>query len=276
VSEPYATLGVRRIVVALDAARIAEEALEAAAGLAAALEAELVGLFVEDVELMRTAQLPFARELGLASAMLRRLEISDIERALRLQAAHSRERLAEAAAALNLQWSFQVVRGQPLAAVFDALERSDLVVFGRVGRLAQERRVTSVAARGGGAQPERFRHLSLRPIVTLFDGSERARHALAAAHALAATAGTRLTVLVPAEDGGEFARQRQEAKTWLEERDSAARFVALRSREMPAVVDAVSKERAAALVWHDPTAPEDRPALRALLSELGCPLVLVS
>ncbi|MBM3356950.1 MAG: hypothetical protein FJY54_04395 [Betaproteobacteria bacterium] len=275
-SEPRTMPEVRRIVVALDAARIAEEALEAAAGLAAALQAELVGLFVEDIELMRTAQLPFARELGLASAVLRRLETSDMERALRLQAVHSRERLAAAAAALNLQWSFQVVRGQPLAAVFDALEGSDLVVFGRAGRLVQEHRAPSIAARGGGAQTERFRHLSLRPIVTLFDGSERAWHALAVAHALAATARTRLTVLVPAEDAGEFARRRQEARAWLEERDSMARFVQLLGKEMRVVLDAVRKERAAALVWHDPTAPKDRAALRALLSELGCPLVLVS
>ena len=54
----------RRIVVGLDAGPRDRAALEAAAQLAARMQAELVGLFVEDIDLLHLAGLPFAREVG--------------------------------------------------------------------------------------------------------------------------------------------------------------------------------------------------------------------
>ena len=71
----------RRILVVLDASPFGLEALEAAAGLAARLRAELQGLFVEDVDLLRLAGLPFARELAYSSSQ-RRLDVATMEHVL--------------------------------------------------------------------------------------------------------------------------------------------------------------------------------------------------
>ena len=46
---------IRRILVALDASPHSQAALQAASELAAALKAELVGIFVEDVNLLHLA-----------------------------------------------------------------------------------------------------------------------------------------------------------------------------------------------------------------------------
>ena len=67
-------LVIRRILVALDASRHSLAALEAAAELAARLKAELVGLFVEDIDLLRLAGLPFAREIRYPSAIIQQLD----------------------------------------------------------------------------------------------------------------------------------------------------------------------------------------------------------
>ena len=53
----------RRILVALEAGESAPALLEAAANLAAGLHAELVGLFVEDRELLDAADLPVTRSI---------------------------------------------------------------------------------------------------------------------------------------------------------------------------------------------------------------------
>ncbi|MGD9028912.1 MAG: universal stress protein, partial [Anaerolineae bacterium] len=58
-------LTIRRILIALDASSHSIAALRAAARLASSLEAELHGLFVEDINLLRAAGLPMARELQL-------------------------------------------------------------------------------------------------------------------------------------------------------------------------------------------------------------------
>ena len=71
---------IQRILVALDASPHSQAALDAAATLAARVSAELQGLFIEDVNLLRLAELPFAREVGSFTATHRRLDARDLER----------------------------------------------------------------------------------------------------------------------------------------------------------------------------------------------------
>ncbi|HHP7234546.1 MAG TPA: universal stress protein, partial [Desulfobacterales bacterium] len=77
---------IERILVALDASPASVSALQTAVELAARLGARLVGLFVEDMNLLRVTQLPFAREISLFSPWFRRLESGELERQLRVQA----------------------------------------------------------------------------------------------------------------------------------------------------------------------------------------------
>jgi len=100
----------RRIVVGLGAVTRRRE-LEAAASLAGRIDAELVGLFVEDAQLLRFAALPFAREIGMASARRSRLEVPALERAMRAHAADAERALAAAAQGTAPRWSFRVARG---------------------------------------------------------------------------------------------------------------------------------------------------------------------
>ena len=62
-----------RILVALDASPRSLAALSTAGALAAELDAELSGLFVEDINLQRLLALPFAREFCLLSGQLQPL-----------------------------------------------------------------------------------------------------------------------------------------------------------------------------------------------------------
>lgn len=77
---------VERIIVLLDSSRAARAALAAAAELAARREARLLGLFVEDTDLLRSASLPFGREIGFTSGRIRPISTTDMERRLRQQA----------------------------------------------------------------------------------------------------------------------------------------------------------------------------------------------
>ena len=127
-------MSVRRITVLQEPAQ-ATQALEAVARAAAALEAELTGLFVEDVELLHFAALPFAREIGAFSVQA--LDVPTMERRLRYQAEEARRALAAAVEGKPLRWSFRIERGSLPAQVRSALADADLVVLlgGRGGRL---------------------------------------------------------------------------------------------------------------------------------------------
>lgn len=119
---------IRRVIVGLDPALQSRALLEAAVELAERMEAELIGLFVENQDLLHFAGLPFAREVGFASATRRTLDVESMERSLRALAKEAQQTLASVAGRTPVQWSFRVVRGAPAAQLLAAAEESDLVI----------------------------------------------------------------------------------------------------------------------------------------------------
>jgi nucleotide-binding universal stress UspA family protein len=119
---------IRRVIVGMDPALQSRALLEAAVELAERMEAELVGLFVENQDLLHFAGLPFAREVGFASATRRTLDVESMERSLRALAKEAQQTLASVAGRTPVQWSFRVVRGSPAAELLAVAEESDLVI----------------------------------------------------------------------------------------------------------------------------------------------------
>jgi nucleotide-binding universal stress UspA family protein len=169
-----------RIWVALDQSPRSAAALDAAAGLAAELDAELAGLFVEDINLQRLIGLPFAREFSLLSGGARPLTLGEMERAWRRDAEALQQLLSDAAARQRLRWSFRVARGR-LAAEVDTLAQAlDLVVLGqRCGAGVR----TSATTRPRQAPPQ------ARPVLVLFEDPASSARCLDAAVRLARRSG---------------------------------------------------------------------------------------
>jgi hypothetical protein len=115
----------RRLVIGL-ARRPPDEALEFAVDTAGLLGLDLLGLFIEDSELLDLAALPFARELGTGGDW-RPLDAERLLREMRLEASGSERRLARAVERLRLPWRFEVVRGTA-AETFGAVAATDDIV----------------------------------------------------------------------------------------------------------------------------------------------------
>jgi hypothetical protein len=108
---------VGRIVVALHPRRPLGTQFEALAEHARALDAELVGLFIEDIEMLRFAGMPFACEIGTASARKRSVDVEAVERYMAARAAELREALGQVLDRTSVVWTFRIARGT----VFDQL-----------------------------------------------------------------------------------------------------------------------------------------------------------
>jgi hypothetical protein len=94
---------------------------QAVARLAREMQAELLGLFIEDVELLRFAGLPFAAEVGFPSAARRAMDVGALERQMRAQARALEEALAAILGPAPEGWRFRVERATPSQAVSAAL-----------------------------------------------------------------------------------------------------------------------------------------------------------
>ena len=170
--------------------------------------AELLGLFVEDEDVLRLAGLPFAGVVRVPSGVHEPLDRTRAEAELRALAGRARDALARVASTARLGFTFAVERGRVVATVLAASEGVDLLVLGagglrRSGRAgagetalaAAERARSSVLLLPDGA---RFGE----PVVAVDDGSPGAPRALAVARALAGGGGAAVVVAPPAATGG--------------------------------------------------------------------------
>ena len=126
-----------RIFIGLDSSPTSLRGLADAAEMAARLDAELVGLFVEDDNLMRLARLPQSFEIGMRSARSRNLDPEAIGRLFKQMAERARRAVKQAADREQVRSSFEVVRGSVIGQLLRALagEDSQLVESSRPRRL---------------------------------------------------------------------------------------------------------------------------------------------
>lgn len=204
---------IRRILVALDASTNSRAAMATAIGLAETLKTEVLGLFVEDINLIRLAELPFVREVLFAEHGTRQVEQDSIARKLRARAALLRREIDDLAREHNVTSSFQVRRGPVDKELLSAVLDSDLLVIGRLGQSISRRiRLGSTARaivnRATSAVLLVKSDAGVGPIIALFDGSEVGLRVLALATELAATSGDlRVLVWAPNEEAAFENRQ---------------------------------------------------------------------
>jgi len=272
-------LTIQRILVAVDASPHSLWALEAAGELAASLRAEVLGLFVEDINLLRLASLPFAREVGFFSGSLRRLDIQNVERQLRAQAERARKALTTIAERAQVRWSFQVTRGHIASELLTAALDADLVILGKAGwsgrrRLGSTARAVLSQASGPALILQDGARLAL-PALVLYDGSRVAQRALVAAIELVRGKEGYLTILLLAEGPDTAQLLQAQVAEWLRERGLEAHYRWLSDADVPRLCRVVRAEGGGALVVHAETSVLRGEALVALLNEIECPVLLV-
>lgn len=274
----------KRILVALDNSTHSVAALEAAARLAASLSAELIGLFVEDVNLLRLAGLPMTETIDATSAAVRPLDSERMADELRLQAGQARRALARVAAPLQVAYSFKVARGQVTPELLTAALEADLLTLGRGSRALGRRRMgstaravaaacdrptlfmTPAAKKAGGVRAE-------QPVIVTFDESEAAVTALEMAVQLTQALETRLTVLLLAATAVAAYPLQERVEKALGDHNLALSYKLLPRAEASALAHLAQTAGGSILVLGGQLA-QDADGLQLLLDQLDCPVMI--
>lgn len=264
-TEPAARL---RIWVALDQSPRGAAALAAATELAAELDAELAGLFVEDIDLQHLIGLPFAREYSLLSGGARPLSQAEMERAWRREAEALQQRLAEAAQRQRLRWSFRTARGRLSAEVATLTQALDLVVLGQRSGVSV-RSVSTTRLR-----PPSLRPVQPAPVLVLYEDAAASARSLDAAVHLARRSGTGLVLLFKAADEASYAAACEAAQAELRARGASGRCTRLEALDGPRLAEAAHREHAACVVLADSARPAGGAGFERMLDEIECPVVL--
>ncbi len=244
---------IRRVVVLVDASRASRSALEEAADLAARRHAQLLGLFVEEEALLRSAGLPFAREIGLTSAALRPIDRDRVERRLRAQASELDRVLTGLARRYAISGSLRVARGHVVDQALAHALPGDLLIVGRAGWSPVQRgRIGSTARslirEGPQAVMVHGGTAGGHATIALVDSPEAGPEVLAMATQLTLRDEQALTVFLPPKEEGNPEQLRHLTEDWLEARGLQASFRTLRSASPEAVARAVQAAGGRALV----------------------------
>lgn len=264
---------IRRIVIALGSEAPDARALERIARLAARMQAEEVtGLFVEDIDLLHLAALPFAAEFSRFAQRHRPLHSVELERQLRIQAAAAQRALAAAAERAGVKWSFRVTRGSVVALLLQAVAEVDLLALGAARRMLLREPDLGFALEAAAHRALRAEAPD-RPLVVVLDGTAAGWRALEVARQIADGDARALTVLLTGAN--------QEDVEYL--RRKAIEHVGELRAQYPQVVDptvgsllrTVRSQNAAMLVL--PASPPmlETAAFKVLRQELSCPALLV-
>lgn len=276
-SAPTDKFAIRRILVALDASPHSLAALDMAADLAARMQAELAGLFVEDEELLRTAESPSAKFVSVAATPAR-LNRSAMERDLKAQSEQIRKAVAEAAHRTQVRWSFRTVRGEVTSSLTAAAGEHDIVAVGRRGwAVGQRLRIGSTALSLASSSipllfiSKRMALGKLRPLV-YYDGSSESRNALLVAARVAAGDAKAITVLVSAAD---FEIRRAEIQSVLRDQPIEIRYRRIDLHQHQTLLRAAKEEGAVLLVLANRQLLKPSDGWKELLRDLEAPLLVL-
>ena len=272
-SDPQPQFPVHRIVIALEPICENLKALEIAAEMAVRIKAGLHGIFMEDVNLLSAASLPFVHQVNLQSAGAHSFEPADVEAEFRALAGRARTCLQGLADHLKVPWSFAIHRGDRRSLV-SATRRSDLLVvetatrpFARYMKLPTDWSEISLHS-------ERACLLLSTSVdrrkgtLVVYDGTDAGERAMAAAVALDGTVGA-LTIVAPAaaSKGPEVRKRLRVAGIEAD----LQRIERLDSAELRRVITRVSCDL---VVLPVVLAFEHRSALRELLAAPPCAILL--
>lgn len=243
----------QRVLFALDPARQSLVGLESIIDLAARLHAELVAVLIEDINLLRLAELPFAREIDRASAQARALDRAGLAERWRVHASRLQRTLHASARARNVLLSVKVVRGHFLAEALAAAVAQDVLILSTGDGVSQRH----------GAAP--------KPVWVWYDASAAAERALRTASVL--SAGRELALLLPAEPG-RIVELRREAAQIVGLDQAIGYCEAITGMALSEWLPRLRDRGCSLLVLHRTGLPVD-PLSQAALERFECPIVLV-
>ena len=270
---------IRRILVALDASPHSLSALRAASEIASELGADLVGVFIEDVNLVRLAALPVTREIGQTSGRIRELDERTMGRQLRGLALRAERALAQEAGRRQVRWSFSVSRGTIGAELWGAASEADLVVMGRAGwssRRTAGSSVKAVLTSGIRRTLVIGAEARLQPTwLVVYDGSEMADRGLQSARLLTKGKGGFLTVAIARPNPKQALQLQRKVAEQLRPYRLEVRYRWLHRSDSRALAELVATEQRCVLVLSaDAPQLQDRP-LPEVLETFNCPVLIV-
>jgi hypothetical protein len=252
------------VLLALDHATCGGDMLQAAISLAADLETELRGLYVEDDTVLRIAALPFAQEVLRASATVRRLDAQTLRQAMHRAAEQIRQQLERQAASAQVRFSFGVESGHFSQRALLATADNDVLVFCCRNHVPRVRPPLAMRPRPAPL-----------PLLVLFDRSPRGTRTLTTAAAVARNHSRPIILVILAHESDSFHQLAAIASGQLTSLELAHTLLPQPVATAAALIRAAVQQRPDLLLINRDSELLSVTSIEAMVEQLDCPIVLV-
>lgn len=246
--------------------------------LAQALEAEITGCFVEDVDLLNLAALPFARVVRPADRTVLEIEHEQMKRQISRAASTCESLLLARAGASSVQCTFQTNKGGYLAEIARETATSDFVVVNPLNLPHRHRDAVSLLldrlqqATGAVILPERARQGAGGPVVLVAAGGTSLQNGFDLAERIARTMSDQTIILTdsvqPADRSALRAAARNVFGSRVDIRDLPGNYV-------QAIAATLEELKPSFVVVQPPASPLTDPMIELLLNAGRAPLLLM-
>lgn len=259
---------IRRVAIALDASGQSSQALQAAAELAASLQAELEGIFIEDINLIRLAELPFTREIRPASMTEEVVDLQRMEQELRSQARQQQQKLELIAREKGISCSFSTRRGHIKAELMQTAAEVDFLTFCSPDQRSDRLKTKTIdnAVSWSQAKPS---------ITVIFGNPQDGNGMLMAAARLAERLAMDLTVLLTGETDEDTKDMQRAARSILADEKLVANFIPLPACQVSDLIIATDSANSRLLLVNSNNPVVSGGELWHYLEQISCPVLIV-
>ncbi len=240
------------VMLAADVSSYSITMVNLAVEMAASVQTGLIGLFIEDEDLLRISGLPCTREITLTTTRERPTSINQMQRSLQAAALQFKKSLQQEAQASQIAWRFDTVRGR----MRDIGLKPRLDVSYTILGHPLSHRLQSGQLR------------KARRILLVLDDSPRQKHALEVV--LRRFQHEKVELVVVGEDPGIDVSSVSASRTGRE--DNKIEIVRVNRNELPGLLAGAGHKFDYAILSQHEKAEE----LARMLNDLRCPAILVA
>ena len=280
VSEGCEPICVERILVALDKSSHSLFALQAAIELARHYHATLKGVFVEDINVLNLARMPFHQEVGEYTATVREISMDGLSREISVQSRWVTHFFQKSINQTDVNADFAVLRGYIHEMVNKESQACDMVIIGKSGTHPLGRR------RHGSTAKALIKHhlkplLLIEentqigyPIIVMYENSPIGKLSLETARDLMDPAET-LVIFLNDDNPDDFSITNTELKKWANDNKIKISVKSFKSQAVSRVISIVEDmDTGLFILPHN----NDSPVIKRFefyLEEIRLPILLI-
>lgn len=271
---------VDRILVSLDTSKHSFAALKAAIELGRHYDAELKGVFIEDITLLSLAEMGFRQEVGEYSATVRDISKDGMTRAIFVQSRWIIRTFQKMINQTNLTGDFAILRGKVSETIERESEQCDLLILGKSGTNPLHSRHLGSTAKAIIRNQKKplllveEDNILGHPMILLYHESSLGQIALESAADLLAP-GETLVILLDKEDHKSFINHKQAISEWASKKKINITYQTYTNRSFDRFLQGIQGIKTGLFILPHIQELQDRRIAELVLENVSLPILLI-